>query len=114
MMTIEGLARICHEVNRGLCGALGDDSQVPWEVAPDWQQRSAIDGVRHALDPTKEAHPSGSHEHWVRDKVSHGWTYGDIKSEHKKQHPCLVPFHELPKEQQLKDHLFLTVVKVLS
>lgn len=32
-MTIEQIARVCHEVNRAYCESMGDTSQVPWEDA---------------------------------------------------------------------------------
>lgn len=113
-MEVEEIARVCHEVNRGLCEALGDFSQVRWGVAPEWQRQSAIHGVQHAQDDTIEPHPSDSHANWMGEKLADGWTYGPEKNEEAKTHPCLVDFHDLPKEQQLKDHLFLTVVKLLS
>ncbi len=110
-MTNEEIARICHEVNRGFCEALGDFSQTQWETAPEWQRESALEGVKNAL---AGAAPSESHESWARQKVEDGWTWGAVKDPEAKTHPCLVGFYELPAEQQLKDHLFVTVVRVLG
>ena len=39
---IEGIARICHEINRVYCQNSGDDSQVEWEKAPQWQKDSVM------------------------------------------------------------------------
>ena len=33
-MQTEQIARVCHEVNRAYCKALGDESQLPWVDAP--------------------------------------------------------------------------------
>ena len=44
-MTNEHIARVCHEVNRAYCEALGDTSQPAWEDAPEWQRKSAMKGV---------------------------------------------------------------------
>ncbi len=110
-MTNEEIAKICHEVNRGLCEALLDYSQEPWEIAPDWQRESALEGVKNAL---AGAEPHESHEGWSNQKLEDGWKYGPIKDPGKMEHPCLVPFDELPVTQQLKDHLFVTVVRVLG
>lgn len=102
-------ARIAHEVNRAYCQALGDDSQPSWEDAPNWQLESAITGVQFHLDnPT--AGPEASHMAWLRQKHADGWTYGPVKDSAAKTHPCYVPFHELPREQQAKDYLFRAVV----
>lgn len=41
-LSIEEIAKVCHEANRGYCKALGDDSQLPWDEAPQWAKTSAI------------------------------------------------------------------------
>lgn len=106
---VEEIARACHEVNRGYCRALGDDSQPAWEEAPDWQQESARSGVRfHLSDPTLT--PEKSHAEWSRHKIADGWVFGETKDPEKKTHPCLVEYSELPKSQRLKDYLFKAVV----
>lgn len=107
------IARIAHEVNRAYCEALGDHSQVRWEDAPQWQRDSAMIGVAlHLGNP--DAGPQVSHESWMKQKVEDGWVYGPVKDPGKKEHPCLVPFDQLPKEQQAKDFLFRGVVHALK
>lgn len=110
-MEIERIAEICHEVNRGLCEALGDDSQVRWADTPEWQWRSKLNGVRSVQREGPD--PKRSHENWLAEKKADGWVYGEVKDAEAKTHPCMVPFDDLPIEQQLKDHLFVTVANVL-
>lgn len=112
-MNHEQIARVCHEVNRAYCLALGDTSQPAWEDAPEWQRDSALLGVKlHAEKP--DAGPQASHESWMAQKLKDGWTYGPEKRPELKQHPCMVPFDALPREQQAKDYLFRAVVHALS
>jgi hypothetical protein len=40
--------------------------------------------------------------------------YGEVKDAEKKTHPCIVPYKDLPPEQQAKDHLFKAVVSALA
>jgi RyR domain len=109
----EDIARVCHEVNRAYCEALGDGSQPPWEQAPQWQRDSALLGVHlHLGNPAAGA--QASHESWSAQKVADGWKYGPVKDPEKKEHPCLVPFADLPREQQAKDYLFRGVVLALA
>lgn len=109
----EDIARVCHEVNRAYCQALGDESQKPWEEAPQWQRDSALAGVElHLGDP--DAGPEASHESWMAMKVAAGWIYGPEKDENAKTHPCLVPFAELAREQQAKDFIFRAVVHAVA
>lgn len=107
------IARVCHEANRAYCRTLGDQSQPPWDDAPQWQRDSALNGVLFHLE-NPDAKPSDSHESWMRQKVEDGWTYGPVKDPEAKQHPCMVPYEELPVEQQRKDALFIAVIHALS
>lgn len=103
------IARIAHEVNRAWCAFNGDHSQPNWDEAPDWQRNSAINGVAfHRANP--EAGDSASHDSWMAEKLADGWTYGAEKVPERKEHPCMVPFDQLPPEQQFKDRLFRTIV----
>lgn len=111
-LTREFIAEVAHEVNRAYCLALGDDSQPPWAEAPDWQQQSALNGVDLHLG--EDAGPEASHANWMEEKLEAGWKYGPVKDPDKKEHPCLVPFAELPREQQAKDYIFRAVVVAMS
>ncbi len=110
---IHDIARVCHEVNRAYCEALGDNSQPTWELAPQWQKDSAVKGVIfHAEHP--EATPADSHASWLREKEAAGWTYGPVKDPEKKEHPCFVPYDQLTVEHRVKDFLFRGVVHALA
>jgi hypothetical protein len=106
------IARVAHEVNRAYCQALGDHSQPAWEDAPQWQRDSAMLGV--ALHTSKNVGPEASHESWMAQKLAEGWKYGPVKKPECKEHPCIVPFADLPREQQAKDFIFRGVVHALS
>ena len=112
-MSDEEIARVCHEVNRAYCQAIGDATQLPWEDAPQWQRDSAMNGVKlHREDPTASA--AASHESWMAEKLANGWTWGPQKLIELKQHHCLVPFDQLPVEQQAKDYIFRSIVHALA
>jgi hypothetical protein len=102
-------AMICHEANRALCEYLGDFSQVPWAEASVEIQASAVNGVRfHNNNP--DAGDEASHVNWMRFKETEGYVYGEVKDAEAKTHPCMVPFDQLPPEQQFKDKLFRRIV----
>ena len=46
----------------------------------------------------------------IAHRVAEGWTYGPEKRPDLKQHHCIVPFDQLPREQQAKDYLFRAVL----
>lgn len=107
------IAKVCHEVNRAYCVALGDHSQQAWEDAPDWQRTSAVSGVEfHRENPS--AGPDSSHNSWLAEKVNAGWQYGPVKDAELREHPCIVPFEDLPSEQKAKDYIFSAIVKAIT
>ena len=111
-MNPEDVAAVCHEANRRFCVTLGDFSQKEWAAAPRWQRVSAVAGVRFLLD-NPGATASATHESWLKEKEADGWTYGPEKDADSKVHPCMVPFENLPPEQQAKDVLFKSIVDSL-
>ena len=111
-MTELNIAKVCHAVNRAYCQSHGDYSVLPWHAAPEWQRESALDGVFfHLKNPN--VGPEASHENWMSLKIKQGWKHGAVKDPEKKKHPCLVPFKQLPVQQQAKDYIFRQIVHSL-
>lgn len=111
-LTIEDIAKVTHEANRAYCAAINDHSQCSWEDSPPWQKDSAIHGIQfHASNP--HASPAESHGDWLAIKLREGWKYGPTKDPAKKEHPCCVPYDEMPLEQKRKDALYSAVVAAL-
>ena len=106
------IAQVCHEANRAYCQALGDNSQPSWSKAPKWQRESAINGVKF-IQENFDAKPSASHESWMEEKRKDGWSYGPVKDPALKQHPCFVPYDQLPAEQKAKDYIFGAIVRAM-
>lgn len=107
------IARVTHEVNKAYCESQGDMSQVVWEDAPQWQRDSAIVGVQqHLANPNLSV--SASHDVWLQEKFAAGWTYGPLKDPVKKEHPCIVPYADLPAAQKVKDFIFRGVVHAIA
>lgn len=106
---IEACAAAAHMANRAHCRAIGDDSQPLWEDAPEWQRKSARNGVIGVL--VHGNGPGASHESWLAEKEADGWKYGPVKDPDKKEHPCFVPYDDLPPEQRAKDGVFVDTVK---
>ena len=83
-MDMDQIARVCHEVNKAYCKALGDNSQPTWEDAPEWQRSSARMGVD--LHTMGNFGPEASHISWMKQKVDEGWVYGPVKDPEAKTH----------------------------
>lgn len=112
-MNVEDVAKVAHEVNAAYCQAIGDTSQPTWEDAPEWQKSSAINGVKFHLD-NPDASPENSHESWLKQKEEEGWKYGPVKNPETKEHPCFVPYDQLPVDNKAKDFLFRQIVHSLK
>lgn len=108
---IEACARTAHEANRAYCITIGDTSQLGWDEAPEWQRASARNGVRGVVNGNT---PEQSHESWLAEKTATGWKYGPVKDAEKKEHPCFVPYADLPPAQQKKDAIFTGTVRTMA
>jgi hypothetical protein len=105
---VEAAAHAAHEANRAYCILMGDMSQPPWDEAPRWQRESAMMGVKGVMQGNG---PRESHLSWLQHKTEEGWKYGLVKDVEKKEHPCFVPYDDLPPAQKKKDDIYVTVVR---
>ena len=111
-MELFAIASVVHAANKAWCKANGDYSQEDFEYAPDWQRESAISGVKFHAE-NEYTTPADSHRNWRELKEKEGWVYGEKKDPKAKTHPCMVPFEDLPPEQQAKNYIFHAIVHSL-
>jgi len=43
------------------------------------------------------------HDIWAAGRLSEGWQYGHVCNDERKEHPCLVPYDELPENEKEYD-----------
>ena len=48
------------------------------------------------------------------EKENTGWKYGPLKDPEKKEHPCFLPYDQLPVADRMKDHVFVKVVNTMA
>lgn len=53
-----------------------------------------------------------THDNWAQKRLEEGWKYGPKRNEHKREHPCLVPYEKLPESE--KDYDRQTTIEVLK
>ena len=55
-----------------------------------------------------------THEVWARQRFREGWKYGPHRDDAKKEHPCLIPYEELPEfEKQYDRNTSMETIKVI-
>jgi len=59
-----------------------------------------------------EALARNTHEVWAAGRIAEGWSYGAVRDDAKKQHPCLVPYDGLPETE--KDYDRATSLETLK
>ncbi|KAM7371310.1 hypothetical protein PAMP_010791 [Pampus punctatissimus] len=52
------------------------------------------------LERIREKLAENIHELWVMNKIELGWTFGAVRDDNKRQHPCLVEFSKLPEQER--------------
>jgi hypothetical protein len=46
-----------------------------------------------------------THETWASQRISEGWKYGTVRNDAKKEHPCLIPYEDLPESEKEYDRI---------
>jgi len=41
-----------------------------------------------------------THEVWAAERMKEGWTWGPVRNDERREHPCLVPYDELPESEK--------------
>ena len=55
------------------------------------------------LLPLIEEMAKNVHEVWSQTRINDGWTYGPVRDDAAKRHPCLVPYEDLPESEKAYD-----------
>lgn len=54
------------------------------------------------------------HDVWALGRTNEGWTYGEKRDDAKKEHPCLVPYSELPEfEKEYDRNTAMETIKLI-
>ena len=110
-LTNEEIAQFSNAINRTYSQILGRE-----DLAGQWVTQLQRQNIIECVDAVRRGLITASgeaHERWLWKHIEDGWVYGPVKDAVLKQHPCLLPFGQLPEEEQFRDWLFLTTVKGL-
>ena len=44
-----------------------------------------------------------THEVWAAERIAQGWKYGQTRRDDTKEHPCLIPYDQLPESEKVYD-----------
>lgn len=64
------------------------------------------------LDSLVEIIAKNVHEVWALNRITEGWSYGSLRNDELKQHPCLVPYENLTEVE--KDYDRNTAIETLK
>ncbi len=53
----------------------------------------------------REALAKNVHEVWAEQRMNDGWTYGEVRNDDKKEHPCLVEYEKLDDSEKEYDRI---------
>ena len=85
---------------------------VPWEERDDTFRKQFTKLVKELCSGKSFGNPEEAHDSWVKQYLKMGWRYGEKYDPARKIHPDLVPYNELDPKEQIKDGVFLRLVKI--
>jgi hypothetical protein len=61
--------------------------------------------ISHSSDwiEMTESLAKNTHEVWAQQRFAEGWKYGAERNDQRKEHPCLIPYEELPENEKNYD-----------
>ena len=51
-----------------------------------------------------------THDVWAKERMDQGWCWGPARSDEKKEHPCLIPYEDLPESEKVYDRKMKTMM----
>ena len=57
------------------------------------------------LESLTELLARNAHENWAQQRLRDGWRYGPSRDDARKEHPCLVPYEQLPGSEMVYDRI---------
>lgn len=72
------------------------------EYIPNPADTQSVELPKELL-PLIEEMAKNVHEVWAQNRMNEGWTYGPVRDDANKRHPCLVPYYELPESEKEYD-----------
>jgi len=82
--------------------ALKECSSVTYQPAPIEISHVTLPPAIRALT---EKLAENAHDLWALQRMGEGWTYGSKRDDYRKQHPCLVPYDQLPESEKEYDRI---------
>lgn len=110
---LTAIARTVHEAMRGWVKAHGGKPTPAWAQAPKWMKDSSKESVIFAINNPQAPH-SAQHDQWMEQKKRDGWKFGKTKDAHKKTHPMMIPYEDLPEFERRKDAIVRALALSLS
>ncbi|MCL2510431.1 MAG: RyR domain-containing protein [Bacteroidales bacterium] len=56
-----------------------------------------------------------THDVWAAQRLAEGWQYGAERNDKRKEHPCLVPYEDLPENEKEYDrNTAMEILKVIK
>lgn len=98
---------LVHNANAVLKSANGEKHEELADMDPA-RKESIRNAIKYALE--NDTSPEESHISWLEAQEKLGYVYGPVIDRVALQHPCMVPYNQLPEAQKTKDAMFVSII----
>jgi ryanodine receptor 2 len=88
------------KVQAGMTRQQSEEVDVSYEPDPIYTSKSV---VTPDIVELTELLAKNSHDVWAQQRIKDGWKFGAKRDDAKKEHPCLVPYEDLPESEKQYD-----------
>lgn len=105
-------AKVNHEVSNAMKSFYGEAKGKAFDKLSEEEVHELVVACT-AVGENPNMSPADVHQLWVDAKLRKGWKQGEVLDQNAMTHPCLVPYEQLSPEDQVKDVIFLAVIKAM-
>lgn len=78
----------------------------PYRPQPIDTSHLTLDDYQHLIEPLAR----NAHDVWARMRMQNGWTYGPVRDDARRLHPCLVRFEDMSESDRAFDRAMIAEI----
>ena len=103
----------CYNEYLKICKEYDEKPTYPdtYPYLPSEYMNGLINQIKRLLNSDEKQDAEKNHDDWCKARIADGWVFGEVKNAENKTHPSLIPYHQLPLPERVKNESFLKIIE---